>query len=96
MKRAAEIRAAERDEESAYVNAFEGVWDRWAPDNFGDTLISMRAAGLPVEEMVDAACIALTNRGVDDRFRYFCGIAWRKVRDLQEIAKALLEAGTEN
>lgn len=91
MKRAAEIRAAERAEECAYVAVFEEVWKRSCPDDFGDSLIQMRAAGLPADELRDAALIALTNRGIEDRWRYFCGIAWRKVAKLQEIAKALLE-----
>jgi hypothetical protein len=39
-----------------------------------------------------SAAIALSNRGIDDRWRYFCGVAWRKVSQLQETAKALLEA----
>jgi hypothetical protein len=96
IARAAEIRAGERELETEYVSRFDHIWCRWMPDNYGDTLIQMRAAGLPVEEMVDAAAIALTNRGIDDRWRYFCGVAWRKVRDLQEIAKGLLEAEVED
>lgn len=90
IAKAAEIRATQRDLEVEYVQAFEDLWFRWKPDNYGDTLISMRTAGLTRDEMVDAALIALTNRGIDDRWRYFCGVSWRKVRDLQEIAKTLL------
>lgn len=91
MKRAGEIRAAERTEERAYVAVFEEVWTRWRPDDFGDSLLQMRKAGLPADDLRDAVTIALTNRGIEDRWRYFCGVAWRKVAKLQEIAKALLE-----
>lgn len=94
MKRAAEIRAAERELEGAYVNAFEAIWGpRSCPNAFGDSLLQMRNAGLPVEEMEDAALIAITNRNVQDRWRYFCGVAWKRVAKLQDIAKGLLEVG---
>lgn len=92
IKRAGEIRAAEREQEDIYVRVFDDVWDHWRPDNYRDSLTQMRSAGLSRDEMADAAMIARTNRGIDDRWRYFCGVSWRKVAKLQEIAKALLEA----
>lgn len=92
IRRAADIRAAERKEERAYTAEFFKIWDRWCPDAAADSLIQMRNAGLTVDEMKDAAMIALCNYGIDDRWRYFCGVAWRKVAKLQEMAKALLEA----
>lgn len=93
MKRAALVVAADRDIDSAWVDALYAIWGpRWAPDDLSSTLAAFRVAGLPVEEMEDAARIALGARNVDDRWRYFCGVAWRKVAKLQEIAKALIEA----
>jgi len=90
MRRAAEIKANERAEVEAYVRAFCATWDRWVPYDYERTLISLHASGLPVEEMRDAVRIADTARGVDNRFNYFCGVAWNKVTALQEMAKALL------
>lgn len=92
MRRAAEIRAAEREQERAYVAGFDAIWNRGCPGDYEDTLIQLRNAGLSADEMIDAAAIALYNRGVQDRWRYFCGVAWRKVAKLQEIAKGLLAA----
>jgi hypothetical protein len=93
IARAAKIRAAERKKEAAYILAFDDMWrPRWCPDDAPGTLIQLRNAGLPIDEMREAAAIALCNRGIDDRWRYFCGVAWRKVAKLQDIAKALLEA----
>lgn len=94
MKRAAEIRAAEREQEDEYVAVFDSAWGnlRYKPDAYRDSLVQLRNAGLPVEELEDAALIAVTNRGIEDRWRYFCGVAWRKVAKLQDIAKALIEA----
>lgn len=93
MKRAAIIQATERDVDSEWANALRLIWGpRWAPDDFTSTLGAFRAAGLSLSEMEDAARIATSARSVDDHWRYFCGVAWRKVSKLQEIAKALLEA----
>lgn len=95
MKRAGEIRAAEREQEREYVAAFMDIWTKSTPDDYVDSLIQLRNAGLPVEELIDAAYVAMTNRGIEYRWRYFCGVAWRKVAKLQEVAKALLETEGE-
>lgn len=92
IRRASKIRANERRRERTYVTEFAALWDRWCPDGYADSLVQMRNAGLTLEEMRDAASIALSNYGVADRWRYFCGISWRKIAKLQETAKALLEA----
>jgi hypothetical protein len=31
-------------------------------------------------------------RGMDNKWRYFCGICWRKISELQDMAKAILLA----
>lgn len=96
MKRAAEIKSSERDLWDAYHSRFLHVWDRYLPSNYEGTIHAFYKAGLPIDELVDAAYYADTNKGVDNRWRYLCGIAWRKVRDIQEIAKSLLEAEVES
>jgi hypothetical protein len=94
MRRAAEITAGQRAELEAYVDAFDHVWgELWVPMDYMNSLHALRKAGLPVEDMQDAASIAFHAKHADDPFRYFAGVAWNKVTALQEIAKALLEAG---
>lgn len=93
MKRAAAAVAAERDVDLSWAAALRDIWGpRWMPDDYISTLASFRASGLPLDEMEDAARVAIGARGVDDRWRYFCGVAWRKVSRMQEIARALIEA----
>lgn len=49
--------------------------------------------GLPVEVMVQSVDIAMeaTHVAAEDKWRYFCGIAWNKVNKLEQRAKELLE-----
>lgn len=91
LKRAAAVRADQRELFVEYLNIFIGSWPGWMPNNYESSIEALYNAGLPEEELRDAINVALSARGVESRFRYFCGVGWRKVRDLQEIAKALLE-----
>lgn len=91
MKRAADIQASERAECDEYVTRFLIAWPRWTPRNAEGSVASLYKAGLPLDEMLNAVQIADRARGVDDRFAYFCGVAWNKVHRMQEIAKGLLE-----
>jgi hypothetical protein len=97
IERAAEAMAAERQKVDAYIDAFLHDWDKygrspWLPRDFASSLESMHNAGLPIEDMREAVDTALLARNVDSRFRYFCGICWKRVTRMQEIAKAILEA----
>ena len=96
IKRAAEIKAAEDNDFSIYMGAFAESWPRYRdknlPSGFTASIRSIYDAGLPAEKMQHAVDVAMDAPAVVDRFRYFCGVCWRQVRELQEIAKALLEA----
>ncbi|WP_157253140.1 HNH endonuclease [Nonomuraea typhae] len=56
-------------------------WER-SIDNF-------LAAGLPVQIIRESVEIALS-RQRNDPWKYFCAVAWSKVRDLQEAARSLV------
>ena len=94
IKRAAEIQAKKRDLSDAYLAEFAEAWPRFrhTPTGFESTIRAFYEAGLPADVMRDAVDIAQGARGVEDRFRYFCGICWRRVGELQDAARALLEA----
>lgn len=95
MKRASKIVADDRAIDERWAVALESLWgSRWMPEDFMSTLAALRKAGLPLGEMEDAVRVAIGARNIDDRWRYFCGVSWKKVAKLQEIAKALLEAET--
>ena len=92
LQLAAERVAAERAGEAAYANAFLNAWTgTYLPNDWEGSIRSMRGAGLPVEELVDAVNTALSARYVESRFRYFCGVAWRRVARLQDIARQIID-----
>lgn len=94
MREASARMAMERAELDAYIEAFECAWaGSYGPSDWRGTLGSLRQAGLPLSEMLDAADVALSARSIDNRFRYFCGVAWRKVSRLQEMARLIVEEG---
>lgn len=51
------------------------------------------AAGIDYEDIDDAVRTAVAASHVQrqSRYRYFCGIVWRKIEDRQKIARSLLE-----
>lgn len=71
---------------AAAAEIIEQQWDRWLPRDWANSVRSLMRHGLPVELIPGLIEVALTARGVDDRWRYFCGCAWRKIRDLEEAA----------
>lgn len=92
------LERAEQDQE------FRAQWEHWTvtntgkpvplPDDWQHTVRRLRAAGLTnalISEAIDAAMHA---NGVyaENRFRYFCGVAWRIVTQLHERARAAVGA----
>jgi hypothetical protein len=95
MKVAAAAKAEERQAIYDYCKAFHDEWKEYGgrlPSNWANTLEAMYAAGLPQEVALDSVGIAMTAWSVSDRFRYFCGVAWRRVAEIQDAAKAILDA----
>jgi hypothetical protein len=82
---------------------FEQWWDNWGRgEGAGRTLIpkdanwrvtvsQLTSAGLPLAVLEECVNGAMTRRRIGDenKFRYMCGIAWRKVGDLQKAAQAI-------
>lgn len=78
---------------------FRTRWNRWVrsdgsneplPADWADTIERFRSLGLPDQLLDDAICTTMPRWGVEDRFRYFCGVAWGMVRDLQDRAQEVL------
>jgi len=105
MKMAAESKARQLEtERSVFTHFEENVWGSWTygyadktfplPANWRSSIRAFMVAGLTMsllEECVDIAC---ERDGIspDARFKYMCGVAWRKVGEIQNIAKDLLLA----
>lgn len=91
MQQAAQWAAAELEAEEDYERSFLGVWTRHAPRGYEGSLAAMRRAGLPLADLLYAARVAQDARGVDDRWRYFCGVAWKRLGQIQDKAKQILD-----
>ena len=55
---------------------------------YEDHEAALRAAGIEVDDAID---VAHSSRA-SDKFRYFCGVCWAKVRKLQDTAFDIVEA----
>ena len=83
---------------------FLGVWNNWTygssryaknmPLDTGwqQSVDNFLAAGLPMELLTECINRAMKAKHVtpENTFRYMCGIAWRKVSELQEITSSLI------
>lgn len=61
--------------------------------NWHDSVVRFLSLGLTMDDLKRLMGIAMTNSRLnhDDRFRYFCGCAWREITDLQESARRIIE-----
>jgi len=67
---------------------------RWElPSNWASCIAGLLAGGLPDAMVLDAMRIALSARGVDDRFRYFLGVARNQLAELHAHARQLIQDG---
>lgn len=103
MRHAAEAQRGKQREQEENCETFSRAWESWAsvwrpgvkvlplPDNWKQSIEALRVAGLPSWMWPDIAEMAMSNPTVRDHFRYCCGIAWRRVREIQEKARAILQ-----
>lgn len=96
MKKAAEIVAAREQESSRFFDLFIINWGRGnIPNDAEHGIRALYQAGLTEEMLLYAIDVAQQARGVSHRFAYFCGVAWRRVNELQDIARELIEEATD-
>lgn len=78
------------------INTVGREWTR--PAGWAEDLDAFRARGLPQPAIIDAFWISFGARvPTGDVWRYMCGICWKRVRQIEEHARALLaveEAGS--
>jgi hypothetical protein len=91
----ADLDAREADQEQ-----FREWWDSWGYGEGDDrelipkdptwrqSVDQIVAAGLPLRVLKDCIDLSMSRRrvGDDQKFRYMCGVAWKKVGELQEAA----------
>lgn len=94
--------ASERDIQAAFLDAWEDwkhgdpikLWTVPLDKNWRESLSALLRRGLPLEVVIDCIGVAMRRDAVKlpDKFRYFCGVAWRKVDELVEAAKGIYDA----
>lgn len=104
LKRAAQVLAEQDVPKLSYRQTFLTAWKSWQmrqpavrrpldlPADWKGSIDRFRAAGLPEESWNEIVEIAMTSPNVLplNVFRYCCGIAWRRVSDLQQEARRIL------
>lgn len=100
MAQVAEIRAAERIERMEIKFWFGDVWESWVnwkdepfptPDAALDSVIRFLAGGLDRAEIEDLVRVAMHSQA-PDKWRYFCGCCWRRIRENTDMAREILNA----
>ncbi len=91
------------DEMAERYDQFCAAWDGWTygsdkqpvpkDDNWQQSVASLLAAGLPMALLEECVQIAMTRQKVqpENTFKYMCGVAWHKVREIQKRARELAD-----
>jgi hypothetical protein len=108
MSTAARIIGDRQEERDAYRKHFEHTWNDWKwtdaqgtshseplPAGWMQSIDSLRSAGLTVPALEDAVEITMLTKWLKNPFSYFCGVAWKKVREQQEIAASLVSVADQ-
>ena len=95
MKRAAEIQAQQVAEFDAFVAWFDELWGRYytLPRDFRTSLERWWRAGVSRDVIADCVDIAMRAPAIDYRWKYFCGVLNRRLREQSEIATELFKDG---
>lgn len=98
MNAAIEQRRAELAADRTRTAAFDAVWSAWSSGGravprdptWKATVLRFLAAGLDDEFLADAVSTAMGNTKLrrDSVWRYFCGICWRELDRIRELAGA--------
>ena len=101
MSVAVETRAAELAKDRALTRRFDKAWTKGSPTgvvvprdaNWKNSVLRFLAGGLDQEFLTDAIATAMGNDRLPDRdrWRYFCGICWRELDKLRDMAGELLD-----
>ena len=111
LREAARLRRAERQKLLAIGDHFVSeIWERFyfgeseetgehapLPADWREAVERFWATDLPWEDVDSAVRLAMGNTNVliDDKFRYFCGVCWRMVSEMQETALQIVDTYEE-
>jgi hypothetical protein len=102
MRRAAEIHRQKMEIRRDFGDAFIEHWEGWRvgeepvpiDGNWRSSVENFYDHGMYLPDVLDAVRLAMENTAVlpERKFRYFCGICWRMVGEIQDRARAIVEA----
>lgn len=89
-----------QEQHSARREVFDAVARAWPqfrqmPSGWESSIGQFLDAGLSAEVILEMVGVANAARGVSDRWVYFCGCCWTRVRQLQDRALEILSAEDE-
>ncbi|MGV9744619.1 HNH endonuclease [Rhodococcus zopfii] len=103
LELAAEQRATDARQRKLRNDRFRDEWESLRPHLFRSadlapdweqSLEQFSRAGLSDRDIIEMVAVTMNARA-SDKWRYFCGCCWNVVRDLQDSARALIEATQE-
>lgn len=93
MRQAAdELAAADEVIESILDAVYEAWKPRYIPRDWAPSVVTFVKAGLDQEALLYLTDIALRAR-VGDRWAYFCGCCWKRIRQMQDRAQQIVSEG---
>ena len=94
---AAMKRAAEENKLNDNTAVYEAVVNAWSsfrrnriPADYRETIDQFLNAGLPADDIVQMAHVADAKPSIYNRWSYFCGCCWTRIRQLQDIAAEIM------
>jgi hypothetical protein len=96
MRATAEVFRRELDVLLSSRQYVDRMWLEWTdelpaprPPDWPDSVDRFVAAGMTPQLMSEAIRKAMVNRRISpgDKWRYFCGIAWRQISEMQDVAR---------
>lgn len=105
MRHAETIQTTQREQRCEFTDDCRAAWDNWTyatpngeretvrpPINWRQTFEQFLEAGLDVDTVTEAIRIAMERTYVtfDGKWVYMCGIAWKTIKQRQQIARDLL------
>jgi hypothetical protein len=106
VKASALVFSVERELVRKYFDAVDEYWSGWhygfkklpipRPTNWEDSIEKFYERGMPIHLLLDCARIALNRNTIpaDDMWRYFMGCAWRRMGEIEDVAREAFEIQT--
>ncbi|OBJ62511.1 HNH endonuclease [Mycobacterium asiaticum] len=98
MQQAIDEKAQATEERVDLMGWFNAIWCEWTnwrdepfdtPDGAFQSIPTFISAGLTKADLRELVIVAMNSRATD-KWRYFCGCCWKRIRKLQDRAREIL------